>query len=1209
MSEFTKVHPEVCEHYCSNVSHGNLITAALTKTDVSDEALIYYMLSVCQHFSTARDSAGRSALHMAASCGRSSMVTWLVTYRNVKLEDKDMESGYTALHRSLFYGKINTAVALIKLGSNMNAMDEEGLSPLEHVMKDAFESQLSHTKFADGRVQNVSLSICGKNHLGELYCWGPNSNYTLLGRHDCRTAELSHFHKQYPDEHINTIHLEKYHCMVSCGSKVYAWGHGLGGRLGINTNSTVLVPETVKIELMPNVLGKKNFSSQHLDIAKDHSVFLDVRGYVWTCGMNEHSVLGVANVETQALLPICVSTLKDKKIVGVACGKYHSVAYSIDTLYTWGLNAGQLGHTADYGHYISTPKKVNHLLDGENDTILQVCCSDGAIGILASNNVIYILHEYQLRRVALKSTGNFRQLHLYGGKLESRHKDSLPQQQELHVAVVTATANLFLWRESDPHLRRCVFTLGRPLMVSNIVLNARGCVFTTRDHEVFLGAFKRRMGTTTKVDKDKYKEKELGKSAFHMFLEKDECVMVAVAKVPRLHRACYVTSDPDGDNFIVLQNNRCKEFFYDIPSILKENFEMEAYLHTLYNDYCDEDSLHDFKFVVENRTFYCHKYILAHACSELSQLVRKSTDNIYIVEAVPVSIFEEMLEFIYTGKCALVEKLHKRGNHKNTSMVNSNKVQENYERTKHNLNELSAFAMYNQESNIVTSKNVDSEKILNQLKLLLSCAKKFGLHTLQKRVEHCFEHNRSRCHVCVGLFEKEPVVQYQRKQFLDFSDIDVICKNGDKIKAHKCMLMRLDYFRNMFSTRWNQERKTIKIDYPPQQVQQLVDFIYTDRLFDDVCGMENLLILLVLSDELIVEKLRALCEFSLCKHINIKTVVHLYQCSILYGASILKSICTKFIVAHLVELLELRSLDSIHDEFLVEISNTYLKHKSGIFDKRLITPFTYISKIEEPPSDFHLEIIESDKYQAMEAQKVARKRTRRHKNSSASEPILDIAESTEIIESESNANDFTLVRSHVKPSSRILAITSATEKLKESVESDGDFTNLSLLSSSLVSSSFDESEFPDLSAVNLSGNSVYSKSPGKNTDWKNLPKLSQKARKKLLSESNCSSGTTTQSTITNPWKVLDVKPNDSITFDVVQRDISAIIKSERVQKENLNKMRNKLLSCTQIEDRAIFELEKFYNIDNIEDEIIEVRRVDSDNVAIPTWVAANSAKK
>lgn len=62
------------------------------------------------------DAVGKTALHMAASCGRNDLVHWLIQCRGAEINTKDKESGYTALHRSIFYGKVHTTVELLKLG-------------------------------------------------------------------------------------------------------------------------------------------------------------------------------------------------------------------------------------------------------------------------------------------------------------------------------------------------------------------------------------------------------------------------------------------------------------------------------------------------------------------------------------------------------------------------------------------------------------------------------------------------------------------------------------------------------------------------------------------------------------------------------------------------------------------------------------------------------------------------------------------------------------------------------------------------------------------------------------------------------------------------------------------------------------------------------------------------------------------------------------
>lgn len=57
---------------------------------------------------------------MAASRGRRHLLEWLARHSTeALLNAKDGESGYTPLHRSIFYGQIHVAVALMKMGNIM----------------------------------------------------------------------------------------------------------------------------------------------------------------------------------------------------------------------------------------------------------------------------------------------------------------------------------------------------------------------------------------------------------------------------------------------------------------------------------------------------------------------------------------------------------------------------------------------------------------------------------------------------------------------------------------------------------------------------------------------------------------------------------------------------------------------------------------------------------------------------------------------------------------------------------------------------------------------------------------------------------------------------------------------------------------------------------------------------------------------------------
>lgn len=79
----------------------------------------YYLINIinCEKHYYIYIFQGRTALHMTASRGRSKLMEWLVHHSmEAFVNARDRESGYTPLHRCIFYGQIHSAVALMKLG-------------------------------------------------------------------------------------------------------------------------------------------------------------------------------------------------------------------------------------------------------------------------------------------------------------------------------------------------------------------------------------------------------------------------------------------------------------------------------------------------------------------------------------------------------------------------------------------------------------------------------------------------------------------------------------------------------------------------------------------------------------------------------------------------------------------------------------------------------------------------------------------------------------------------------------------------------------------------------------------------------------------------------------------------------------------------------------------------------------------------------------
>lgn len=102
-----------CTPRCRSHKHAGDVVAAITHG--SEGKLRAFLSSHCHNAATLRDNFGRSALHLAASLGKKALLEWLVVSKNADLTVKDKESGWTALHRSAFYGQIHCLISLVKV--------------------------------------------------------------------------------------------------------------------------------------------------------------------------------------------------------------------------------------------------------------------------------------------------------------------------------------------------------------------------------------------------------------------------------------------------------------------------------------------------------------------------------------------------------------------------------------------------------------------------------------------------------------------------------------------------------------------------------------------------------------------------------------------------------------------------------------------------------------------------------------------------------------------------------------------------------------------------------------------------------------------------------------------------------------------------------------------------------------------------------------
>lgn len=104
-----------CTSKCRSLQHALDVISVVTRG--SEGQIKAFLSSYCYNAATIKDAFGRNVLHLASSCGKKGVLDWLAETKGVDLSAKDKESGWTALHRSIFYGYIDCVLSLLKVSN------------------------------------------------------------------------------------------------------------------------------------------------------------------------------------------------------------------------------------------------------------------------------------------------------------------------------------------------------------------------------------------------------------------------------------------------------------------------------------------------------------------------------------------------------------------------------------------------------------------------------------------------------------------------------------------------------------------------------------------------------------------------------------------------------------------------------------------------------------------------------------------------------------------------------------------------------------------------------------------------------------------------------------------------------------------------------------------------------------------------------------
>ena len=191
-------------------------------------------------------------------------------------------------------------------------------------------------KFA--ALHSFFFRTCGVDTDGRVHCWGrggaaqvgdPSFEAETCSGQPCSTRP----HAVDTDIRFTTISVGRLHtCGVGDDERVYCWGEGAAGQLGMGAYAEVFVPTSV--------LPDERFIA--VTTGRDHSCALTVDGRALCWGANEDGQLGDGS-RTSRASPIDVST--QMRVVGISAGYMHTCAVTAEgEAYCWGANGmGQLG--------------------------------------------------------------------------------------------------------------------------------------------------------------------------------------------------------------------------------------------------------------------------------------------------------------------------------------------------------------------------------------------------------------------------------------------------------------------------------------------------------------------------------------------------------------------------------------------------------------------------------------------------------------------------------------------------------------------------------------------------------------------------------------------------------------------------------------------------------------------------------------------------
>jgi alpha-tubulin suppressor-like RCC1 family protein len=259
------------------------------------------------------------------------------------------------------------------------------------------------------------------------------------------------------------------HCLLNTDIGLFIWGYNSEGRLGTGAVSQVISPKSEKrmgAQVTPFLVPFLPEMSRVCAIAagKSHSIVCLDNGHVWVWGCNQLGQCGLSSLiefsthssgeipQMHDIIPpqrLARGPLKRESIIGAAASDIHSCVYNRSSLFTFGLNKGQLGALKDF--MIVPPHQVSLL---PQEPIQMATCTEIFTCVLFDSGDVWMLQDFSAKRLLFRLKKQVNSL----TKLDSGWKTSQPcshlpislirsseSKQIAYGCAVSTTGSVFLW--------------------------------------------------------------------------------------------------------------------------------------------------------------------------------------------------------------------------------------------------------------------------------------------------------------------------------------------------------------------------------------------------------------------------------------------------------------------------------------------------------------------------------------------------------------------------------------------------------------------------------------------------------------------------------------------------------------------------------------------------------------------------------------------